>query len=341
LCRCLGYDGGFKKSTIVMKKSNSIKIIVADDSAVSRKLIEQALAKGNYDLLWARNGREAIRLFIEHHPTIVITNWEMPDLTGIDLCTEIRRQQDSFVYVILLTANSQKQQIIEGLTAGADDYLTKPFDAGELLARVAVGRRFAELYRDIETKNQLLEELARTDSLTGLPNRRAVEEWSARQLSGAARHGFPMWITIADLDNFKTVNDSYGHEAGDLVLKRVAEIMKTNTRFSNLCGRLGGEEFVIVLSQVDRHGAREALERLRTKIESERFNFSGTTVNVTASFGVAGFHDTKSPEFADLLRHADEALYVAKQTGRNRIQFTAPDDAAALEGRIGRTKQFS
>lgn len=181
-----------------MTKSQSVKIIVADDSAVSRKLIEQALVQGNYDLRWARNGREAIRLFIEHHPTIVITNWEMPDLTGIELCTEIRRQEKSFVYLILLTANSHKQQIVQGLTAGADDYLTKPFDAGELLARVAVGRRFAELYRDIETKNQLLEELARTDCLTGLPNRRAVEEWSVRQLSGSARHGFPMWITIAD-----------------------------------------------------------------------------------------------------------------------------------------------
>lgn len=314
-----------------MTNSNAIKIIVADDSRVSRKLIEQALAKGSYHVLWARDGKEAIRLFIEHHPIIVITNWEMPDLTGIDLCKEIRRQQRSFVYVILLTANSQKQQIIEGLTAGADDYLTKPFDAGELLARVAVGRRFAELYRDIETKNQLLEELARTDSLTGLPNRRAVEEWSTRQISGAARHGYPVWITIADLDNFKTVNDNYGHQAGDVVLKGVAEIIKTNTRFSNLCGRLGGEEFVIVLSQIDRHGARKALERLRSEIEAELFEFSGTTVSVTASFGVAGFQDRKSPEFADLLRQADEALYVAKQSGRNRIQFAQSENAVALD----------
>jgi two-component system, cell cycle response regulator len=318
-----------------MMTSNLIKIIVADDSRVSRTLIEQALVKGNYDLLWARNGREAIRLFIEHHPIIVVTNWEMPDLSGIDLCREIRRQQRSFVYVILLTANSQKQQIIEGLTAGADDYLTKPFDAGELLARVAVGRRFAELYRDIETKNQLLEELARTDSLTGLPNRRAVEEWSTRQISGAARHGYPIWITIADLDNFKAINDNYGHEAGDLVLKRIAEIIKTNTRFSNLCGRLGGEEFVIVFSQVDRHGARKALERLRMEIEAEVFKFSGVTVSVTASFGVAGFQNTKPPGYADLLRQADEALYVAKQSGRNRIQFAAPENAAAFQGTRG------
>jgi diguanylate cyclase (GGDEF)-like protein len=249
----------------------------------------------------------------------------MPDLTGIDLCVEIRRRQKSFVYLILLTANSQKEQIVEGLTAGADDYLTKPFHAGELLARVAVGRRFAALYRDIEAKNQRLEELARTDPLTGLQNRRAVEEWATRQLDGAARYGFPLWIAIVDLDHFKEINDTFGHHAGDLVLRKVAEIIKGNTRSFNLCGRLGGEEFVIVLSQVNFHGAGAAMERLRAKLQCEKFEFEGTTLDVTASFGVVGFQGKEAPEFAELLRQADEALYRAKQKGRNRVQF-------ALEG---------
>lgn len=298
-----------------------MKIIVADDSAVYRRLVETALAKGECELLWAINGKEALKLFVEQDPSIVITNWEMPDLTGIDLCVEIRRRQKSFVYLILLTANSQKQQIVEGLTAGADDYLTKPFHAGELLARVGVGRRFAALYRDIETKNQLLEELARTDPLTGLQNRRAVEEWATRQLNGAVRYGFPLWIAIIDLDHFKKVNDTYGHQAGDLVLRQVAEIIKDNTRSSNLCGRLGGEEFVIVFSQVNFDGAGTALERLRAKLQCEKFEFEGTTLDVTASFGVAGFQGKEAPEFAELLRRADEALYRAKQKGRNRVQF--------------------
>lgn len=304
-----------------MQKSKPIKIIVADDSAIYRKLIESALAQGEYELLWATNGREALKLFQEHEPSIVITNWEMPDLAGIGLCAEIRRQQRSFVYLILLTANSQKKQIVEGLTAGADDYLTKPFHAGELLARVGVGRRFAGLYRDIEAKNQLLEELARTDPLTGMQNRRAVEEWAIRQLNGAARYGFPLWIAIVDLDHFKEVNDNYGHQAGDLVLKRVAQVIKDNTRSSNLCGRLGGEEFVIVLSQVNLEGVGTAMERLRAKLESEKFEFAGTSLGVTASFGVAGFQGKKAPEFVELLRQADEALYLAKQKGRNRVQF--------------------
>jgi diguanylate cyclase (GGDEF)-like protein len=304
-----------------MERTNCLKIIVADDSAVYRRLIDTALAKVECELLWATNGREALRLFVEQDPSIVITNWEMPDLTGIDLCAEIRRQQKSFVYLILLTANSHKEQIVEGLTAGADDYLTKPFHAGELLARVDVGRRFASLYRDIEAKNQLLEELARTDPLTGLQNRRAVEEWAMRQLNGAARYGFPLWIAILDLDHFKAVNDIYGHQAGDCVLRQVAEIIKANTRSSNLCGRLGGEEFVIVLSHVDCDGAGIAMERLRAKLQCEQFEFEGASLDVTASFGVAGFEGKKVPEFAELLRRADEALYVAKQKGRNRVQF--------------------
>lgn len=224
-------------------------------------------------------------------------------------------------HVILLTSNTEKEQIVRGLRAGADDYLTKPFHAGELHARVAVGCRFAALYREIEEKNRLLEELARTDSLTGLPNRRAVEDWAKRQLSGAARHGFPMWIAIADLDHFKEVNDKFGHEVGDLVLQRFAQLMRANTRASNFCGRLGGEEFVMVLSQSDMRGASTAMARLRQKLEAETFDFAGLPLRVTASFGVAGFHGRKAPEFAELLRQADGALYAAKANGRNRIEF--------------------
>jgi two-component system cell cycle response regulator len=164
----------------------------------------------------------------------------MPGITGIELCAQIRGNRNSYTYIILLTSNAHKDHIISGLAAGADDYLTKPFHSGELLARVAVGRRIVELHREIQAKNRLLEELALTDPLTVLPNRRAVEEWAMRQLSGAARHGFPFWVVMADLDAFKSVNDTYGHEAGDVVLKKFADVLKANTRTSNMCGRIGG-----------------------------------------------------------------------------------------------------
>src|ERR1700756_1768681 len=263
-------------NTSAVKK---VKIIVADDSPIYHKLVDQALEEQKYEIHWAKNGTEAIALFLKQRPSIVITDWEMPDVTGIDLCAEIRRHQESFTYIIMLTSNTKKEQVIEGLSAGADDYLTKPFHPGELLARVAVGCRFAALYDEIAAKNQLLQELSRTDSLTGLPNRRAIEDWASRQLSGAARHSFPVWVAIADLDHFKKVNDVYGHQAGDLVLKAVAEIIKANTRSSNMCARIGGEEFVVFLSQVDQHGAFIAVERIRHQLECKKFEIGGTTLH--------------------------------------------------------------
>src|SRR5450755_907489 len=180
--------------------TQEFKILVADDSRLYRKLIGEALAQEEYVVCFAKNGREASDLLATERPAVVITDWEMPDVTGIELCGQIRRDQSAYTYIILLTGNTDKDQIMTGLSAGADDYLTKPFHPGELLARVAVGRRIVELHREIQSKNRLLEELALTDSLTGLPNRRAIEDWAARQLSGAARHGFPFWVVMADLD---------------------------------------------------------------------------------------------------------------------------------------------
>ena len=165
--------------------------------------------------------------------------------------------------------------VVKGLSAGADDYLTKPFHRDELLARVQVGRRLVDLHRQIEVKNRLLEELALTDALTGLPNRRAIEEWASRQLRGAARHGFPFWVVMIDLDHFKDVNDMYGHDAGDTVLKRFAEILKANTRLSNISGRVGGEEFLQVLTHTDEQAVKIAVERVRKQFEAERFSFGG------------------------------------------------------------------
>src|ERR1700752_2889940 len=168
------------------------RILAVDDSPIYRKLVEQTLSQELYTLLFAKNGREALALFAKHQPAVVITDWTMPDIEGLELCRGIRSDFPGvYSHLILLTSNTNKEQVVEGLAAGADDYLTKPFHSGELLARVAVGRRIIELHREVQTKNRLLEELALTDSLTGLPNRRAVENWAVRQLSGARRHGFP------------------------------------------------------------------------------------------------------------------------------------------------------
>lgn len=309
-----------------------IKIVVADDSPLYRNLVEGAFSGEEYTILFAKNGQEATALISDHEPAVVITDWEMPGVTGLELCRQIRRDKHLYTYVILLTSNTKKEQIIEGLDAGADDYLTKPFDPGELLARIAVGRRVAMLHRELQAKNKLLEELALTDALTGLPNRRAVEYWAERELSGAVRHGFPLWVVMADLDRFKTVNDTFGHEAGDAVLREFSAILKANTRASNICGRIGGEEFVLVLAHVDRPGVQTAIERIRQQLGRHLFAFGTATINVTASFGIAGLEGNQTREFDHMLRKADAALYEAKRRGRNRIEFADVLEESAQVG---------
>jgi len=300
--------------------SEQVKIVVADDSAIYRGWVLDTLKEKGYEVRVASNGRQAVELIAQCRPAVVISDWEMPDMNGIELSRIIREDRDSFVYVILLTANSDKEQVVEGLQSGADDYLTKPFHPGELLARVAVGLRMAELTREIHEKNKLLEELSLTDPLTTLANRRAFEQWANREFIGAVRHRFGFWLVMADLDKFKGINDNYGHAAGDEVLKRFAAVLRENTRASNICARLGGEEFLIGLSHVDGTGVSILIERLRSTFAGERFGFA-PELRITASFGVAGLSDGEATDLNELLSLADAALYSAKQQGRNRVEF--------------------
>jgi diguanylate cyclase (GGDEF)-like protein len=181
----------------------------------------------------------------------------------------------------------------------------------------------------IEAKNRLLEELALTDALTGLPNRRAIGAWSDRQLEAAARHGFAFWVVLMDIDHFKGVNDTYGHEAGDAVLQKFGEILKASTRASEISGRIGGEEFLQVITFSDQEGVRTVTERIRKQFAEETFHFAGRTFGVTASFGASGFSGNKAPEFSALVGLADIALYRAKNSGRNRIEIDALQECAA------------
>jgi two-component system, cell cycle response regulator len=305
--------------------ASDFKVLVADDSRIYRKLVEQTLSEKQYTVLFAKNGREAMDLFSEHQPSLVITDWMMPDLTGIELCEHVRNYpRQSYTYLIILTGITEKDELVKGLAAGADDYLTKPFHSNELLARVGVGRRIVELHRQLEAKNLLLQELALTDSLTGLPNRRAMDDWATRQLSGAARYGFSFLVVLADLDHFKTVNDTYGHHAGDTVLKRFAEILKANSRRSDICGRIGGEEFLFVLTHTTPANAQIAIERIRAELEASKFDFDGGSLTVTASFGLAVFEGKQPADFNRLVSQADTALYAAKRAGRNRVEIAAP-----------------
>jgi len=305
----------------VTNNKRTYRILVADDSPVGRKLLEHTLAEEErFCLLLAKNGSEALELFAKHAPEIVITDWMMPDCSGPELCERIRGSgQRGYTYIILLTSNTDKESIVKGLSAGADDYLTKPFDRGELLARIGVGCRFIELHRQIDAKNTQLAEMANTDPLTGLPNRRAIEEWAERQLRGAARHGYALWVVHADVDCFKSINDNYGHDAGDMVLQKFTEILKEYTRASDICGRMGGDEFLLVLTHVDEKHIGITVDRLREQFASRKFHLGGESISVTASFGVTGYKGKEPPEFCQLVRQADKALYEAKRSGRNKV----------------------
>jgi two-component system, cell cycle response regulator len=167
----------------------------------------------------------------------------------------------------------------------------------------------------------LLEEMALTDALTGLPNRRAIDVWAPRQLNAAARHDFSIWAIMADLDFFKKVNDVYGHDAGDTVLRSFSEILKTNTRQSDMCARLGGEEFLVLITHAEKQDVKPVVERIRKQFEDSKVIVGNATITATASFGIAGFRGTKPPELDALVARADTAMYAAKEKGRNRMEF--------------------
>jgi two-component system, cell cycle response regulator len=306
--------------------ATAMQVLIVDDSAVSRKLVEQALFGQPYSLLFARTGKQAVDLYVRHKPSLVIMDCMLPDLNGVEICRRMRSIcHDSYTHIIMLTGKSDKASVVAGLQAGADDYLTKPFHEEELIARVAVGLRAVELHRQVQAKNKTLEELALTDAMTGLPNRRAIDEWTARELSGASRHGFSFWVIVADLDRFKHVNDTFGHNAGDEVLKKFSRILKAHTRRSDFCGRLGGEEFLVVMTRATRKDVEKAAERIRAELERTPFTFSGCSMVSTASFGICGFEANQEPSsFSTLLSQADAALYRVKRTGRNRVDIATP-----------------
>ena len=306
--------------------SGGMKILVVDDSPVYRKMLDDALCALPFEKHFAASGRQGLELFRLHQPDLIILDRLMPDLTGPEFCRSLRAAfPQACPHIIMLTGSSDTECLIEGLEAGAHDYVTKPFRDQELLARVRVGVRNRDLQKQVEAKNRLLEELALSDSLTGLPNRRAVEIWAHHELESAARHGFPFWMVVADIDRFKQVNDTFGHAAGDVVLKRFAEILRRNSRSSEMCGRLGGEEFVMIFTHTSEEGVLTAVERVRAELEAVSFNFRGCDLMVTSSFGVCPLRSGQQQvTFSGLLDSADAALYSAKRLGRNRIELAPP-----------------
>jgi diguanylate cyclase (GGDEF)-like protein len=305
----------------------NLKILIADDSIVSRHLLEATLRKWGYDVLVACDGIEALEaLQRDDTPQLAILDWMMPGLTGPEVCRKIRqRGREPYTYMLLLTSKSQKEDLIEGMEAGADDYITKPFDQHELQVRLRAGTRLVDMQAELLAAREALREQATRDSLTHLWNRNSILEILDRELARSLREGGPIGVVIVDLDHFKDVNDRHGHLAGDAVLREAARRMKTGIREYDSIGRYGGEEFLILLPGCDEAASFNQAERLRKQLAQSEMSFNETRLNISASFGVTTALPSHACSPESLIRRADQALYAAKNSGRNRVEFLAYD----------------
>lgn len=316
------------------------RVLIVDDDPLALRMLERRLADGGYSVVSVPSGPEAMRVLCESAPSILITDWEMPEMSGLELCKAIRAHEGiGFVYIIILTAYGSDEAIVSAFDAGADDYLIKPFNHKELLARLRGGERIVSLERDIarrtrevygynaeieitnrklEQANEALNRLATTDELTGMINRRAALARLEEQWAIAARHGEPLACMMIDIDHFKSVNDTFGHAMGDRVLKDTSARLAAQVRGGDMACRIGGEEFLVICPLSTAEMAVVGAERLRKAVEASPIRDSAQELKVTVSIGVAARTDAM-PRPDDLLRSADEALYTAKRSGRNRV----------------------
>jgi len=245
-----------------------MRVLIADDSAVSRHLLEGTLRRWKYEVSVACDGSEAWAMLEQPDaPALAILDWMMPGLTGLDICRLVRKQnREPYTYILLLTSKSLKEDVVEGLEAGADDYVTKPFDQNELNVRLRAGRRIVELQAELLKAREELREQATHDSLTRIWNRPAILEILRREMGRASREAVPLSVVMVDLDHFKVINDTHGHVAGDAVLREAVRRMHASMRSYDAAGRYGGEEFLIVLPRCDRDSSCKQAERLRAEI---------------------------------------------------------------------------
>jgi two-component system, cell cycle response regulator len=300
------------------------KILIADDDPVSRRLLETSLAKWGYDVTVAVDGTSALRILDgADAPRLAILDWMMPGVEGVKICQLIRERTDRhYIYLILLTGRSEKEDLLQGLRLGADDYLSKPFDLQELRARLHVGERILKLQNHLIGAKEELRFRATHDSVTGIFNRAVALDEMEREHARQIREGGPFGVILADLDHFKAINDTYGHLAGDAVLRETARRMLRCVRSYDTVGRFGGEEFLIIAVRADERITLLLAERMRKNIEAAPFVTDAGDIRVTACFGAAVGLDASKVPAKTLLQRADEALYRAKRQGRNRCEIS-------------------
>jgi len=303
------------------------KVLVVDDSKTQLDWLVEVLAREGYEVVAAMDGKDAIRKVRTEAPDLVLLDKVLPDMDGLEVLRIIKKLPDERLipFVIILSVKADLDSKVTGLRIGADDFLAKPFAEAELLARCAAMLRIKSLQDQLRRVQKELEERSVTDGLTGLKNRRFLDERLAEELKRAQRYSDPVSLIMIDLDHFKNVNDRYGHPAGDAVLRGAAQLIRSSIRDPDICARYGGEEFAVILPKTHLSGALVVAERIWRELGAKKHVLAGgaqgapVEVQVTASIGISFYpaKDITSPEL--LVRFADEALYQAKNAGRNTI----------------------
>jgi two-component system cell cycle response regulator len=302
-----------------------MKILIVEDEFISRRMVKKFLVDAGYEIVEAEDGKSAWELFQNEPFHLVITDWLMPRLNGLELVKKIRESEHkSYTYIIMLTAKDDKDNIVFGLESGVDEYLTKPFNGRELVARVASGMRILRLEEQLKLAQQQMEILAMRDELTGLLNRRAIEEYAESEFNMTERKVRALSVILLDIDHFKNVNDRFGHKTGDYALQQVAKVLTSNLRNYDRVGRWGGEEFMLILPDTQLKDALAAAERVRIEISAMKISLeAGETFSIHISLGVA-CTTSQFSSLTKLIDAADQAMYLAKEAGRNRVCVFQP-----------------
>ena len=298
-----------------------MEVLIVEDDQISRKLLSKTLSNLGYRVLEAANGRQAWELLEQGKLQFVITDWLMPVMDGLELTRTIRKADlQNYVYIVILTSQEGIDNVIDGLDAGADDYLVKPFNPRELSARLKIGERILDLEQKLRGAHEKMRDLAMHDELTGLWNRRAFYSHALSELERTSRQESSICIILLDIDNFKSVNDKYGHLVGDQALKMVADRLKEEVRQYDRVGRWGGEEFIVVLPATTLEEGTSIAERLRMSVALAELPIkNNAALQVQISLGVSCFEGNQSIDLDTLVDRADEMLYQAKENGRNQV----------------------
>lgn len=313
----------------MISQKSLAQVLVAEDDPISRSLLELYLSQEGYSFVAAKNGREALDLYTSQRFSIVITDWLMPEMDGTALCRAIRgNKSDHYTFIILLTSKNTQEALVEGLEAGADDYIVKPINPAELRVRLKGAQRILDLEASLQRSLAEIRELSIHDPLTGAFNRGYLDKQLENEIQRAYRYQHPLSLILCDLDHFKLVNDTYGHQVGDEVLQRcVRDIYHSIRHQIDWVARYGGEEFVIALPETDSAGCSVVAERMRKQIACSSNESKGNILKISASFGTVTLEpdpEAVRTSAADLVQRADICLYQAKQAGRNRVVAENP-----------------